>query len=515
MNRLIELSIFLVAIISLAIITASVKTHEHYADGASPNIDAISRDMADSGLRHLSSCPSSAIKSFIKLVPNLDDLLSGAYLKEDYARGLAGMNSITARTCNDGKGTKLMSSVDSNKAYCTLMMDLQKYSFMSTSINLAVSVAKSTDNSISVYPNQELINFLLLRPAYIVIENSTPFILDLNRTTPFTYSTSAVPTVQGLKSFGSSTLFSLPVAPISRQGAKMFPATTQTSITKIIAQKVKDVSSAATVANKLVQLNMSVFYLDRDYNFANKVKLEDNNSSINVATSEYINSVFNKYRVPQSKGVISANDMLNPVVSITFRVFGRRPTNSTDKPFWMGKWAPLLSVAASDGGACDSASRSVCYVEVRPELYRTDKSYGNTLVEDKPSSNQLMCIDFTNTERDINSSRIVDSCGQMRNVVWIPTGTDVDIAYIIGPSFKLVVASYYQNKRRSMTFQHLYQCDSRVNDIVSGIKGGTLNVNNLCLKNNTDPNALRVSKVEMTYGMMNLQKWYTKLTNAS
>ena len=467
---------------------------------SSNDIERLSTDIANSGVKYLACCPTSPVTSLVKLVPNIDDLLSGDYLKADYSAGLAGMNSIFSRSCDDGNGDKLTTSVDSNKPYCSMIIDLQQYSLMRTNIHLVVDTANSTESTLYVYPNEEFLRFLLLRPVYVVFEQSMPYILDLNRKTPFIFARTGLPTVSGFGDFSPTKPVAIPLSRVPNVGQKFFPSGLQLALPSVLRAKKSGIKDVDT---HYVSLDTTVFYAARQNVFMNNVTVPNQNISANVSTNQYMANMFKSY---QQQTSIPQSLLQNPVVTIKFTVYTSRPADPDATPPWMISRVGLLSVATTPDGSCGSG-RGICLVETQPQLEQVLSNPAYVKSKPKQKNNRFIGLDFTNSERDPNSGVVMDQCGSAnRATLWIPSGVTANIVCVMGPSFKLLVARYEGN----VVFVHQYHCGNRVNDILGTIQSTMpIMITNLCQKNEVDPLILGVSNLQFEYGMDNVYKWYT------
>ena len=506
MNRLLELVFMLVIIILISVFASSLRTEGF--DVPASSIDSVSSDLAMSGLSDLSSSPTNTIKSFIKLVPTLDDLLSAAYLKPEYTQGLVGANSISARTCSDDKGN-LTSSMDSNKINCGVLIDLQPYHFKSTSLTMKVLARSTTSNTLVVIADKSLLDFLLLRPVFTTIDGSKPFCLDLARNTPSLYTTFNIPTVNVYNQFPVN-IMSIPIKDVPKSNSNFFPVQTQ-SIISVLQNKMQSVMDVTGSRDQafIVEVLATLYYVDRDDNFGNSLVVDDAANLAYFSDNSYMTSLINQIKSPTPPLTVAS--VSNPVLSVCFTVNITRPGDLTQPPWWSNDWHSLLKIGSASWSTCDEPGRGVLLVEMRPQSARTSTIWNWPYSETPPVSGKYYCLDFTNVEASNSSGQIVDVCGGYnRSTLWLPTGVDVNIVYIVSPSVKIIVAKWYDldTKQRQVTFVHLYNTGSTVNDIYrSMINLGDLCVDNQVKRLNLDPNTFKVSGIEVSFGMRNLYNW--------
>jgi hypothetical protein len=504
MNRLLELVCILIVIILLSTFAASMKKEQFSND-----IDTISNNIALSGLADLASSPSSAIRSFVKLVPNLDDLLNSSYLRSEYTNGLTGINTMSARTCSDNQGS-LLANMNSNKNSCGMLIDLQSYSFKARTLKLQVVTNQTTPNTLVVSPSKDLIDFLLLRPAFFTLEDSKPYCLDLLRNTPFLFTTAGIPSVNVYKNFPTNKV-SIPIKTPSTTSTNFFPNQTRTltDILKIKLQNIRAITSRPT--ENVVEVNFTLYYVSRDEKNGNILTMNSNpNGSGTTAyfrDNSYMTSIINIVKSPADP--LTTANVRNPVFTLCFSLFVQRTNDSTSPPWWLSEARPIVKVAGSGSATCDNNGRGLILAELRPQSLRTSNW---TFKENGVSSGKYYCLDFTNVERNNTTNNVVDGCGtQNRLGIWLPTGLNIDIAFIISPTMKLAVGSYYdpEAKQKNITYVHQYHNSSTINDIYNTL----LSTDNLCVDNmitkmNYDPSVFKLSNVELSYGMKNLHEWF-------
>ena len=509
MNRLLELVFMLVVIVFLATFASSFRNKEAF-DAPASDIDQVSGDLAASGLADLDSSPTSHIRSFIKLIPNLDDLLSAGYLRPDYTSGLVGAESISARTCKDERGS-LVSGMDSNKKGCTLIMDLQPYKFRSTTLKLKLNVGGTKENILALTTDKAFIDMLLMRPVFVSVEGSQPYCLDLVRNTPFLYTTSYFPTVTTYNQFPTSYM-EIPIKTVPTTNTNFFPAQTR-NLTDVVAQKQAHVCAVTGIApNDLafVEANATIYYLQREDKFGNSLEVANSAGVAYFADNPYLNSIQNKISRPPS--TITTTDVSNPCLSVCFTVFVAQPGDLTQPPWWVNDYQGLLKVASDGWATCDAAGRGIALVQLVPSAVRAATTANCPYAESSPPSGKLYCLQFTNVEEDNISGQVTSTCGGVNNSeIWLPTGVSVDIAYIISPTMKLIVATYFDpsTNERNFTYTHLYNTGSSINAIYSSlINVPNLCVDNLCKRTNLDPNTFKVSNIQVSYGMVDLYEWF-------
>lgn len=503
MNRFLELIFILVIIILISTLASSLKPiTENFALGETSDINIISDNLGKTGLAALSSCPSNIIPSFIRLIPSLDDLLNSNFLKPEYTRGLAGINTLTSRTCNDETSKSLVSNMDSNKKDCSVLIDLQPYNLRANSMKL--NIISITEDKLVVVPDKNFIDFLLRRPVFFTLETSKAYTIDFNRSTkPFVFTTLPISKVNDMKAFGPTEPIAIPIKTIVSTTSNFFP-TQNAYIKDVFARKKANVKSLTNTNMASIDALFNVYYAKRSENFGNSVKLDNGENTKRFSTSPYILSLIDKIKIP--KEPLKPENVKNPTISTTFRLNLKNNGGN-----WVDNWQHLLKIGSEGWGDCDTPGRGILLVAARPRSVRYTDVDGSGFAETSPADLNWACLDFTNVERDTSGTNIINACGgQNRLVLWIPTNIDVDIAYIVSPTMKLAAATWYDQKakKRQFTFLHKYHTGNRINDVVNTIR----TVENLCVSSIAgralDKSVISVSNVEVSYGMLNLYEWF-------
>lgn len=503
MNRLLELIFMLVIIILISTLASSLKqTNEMFTESQVTDINVISDNLGKTGLAALASCPSNIIPSFIRLIPSLDDLLKSNYLKPEYTKGLAGMDTINSRSCNDENALSLVSNMNSNKNDCSVLIDLQPYNLRATSVKL--NVVDITNDQMLVVPDKDLMDFLLKRPVFFTLGTSKAYVIDFNRSTnAFVFTTQSISKINELKGFAVNKPVVIPIKTVVATTSNFFP-TQKTDIVNVFSDKKSNVGSLTNSKLSSVEIQLDMYYVKRTENFGNSVRLESGEHTKKLSTSPYITSIIDKVKIPRDP--LRPEHVKNPTVSVTFRVNLKNNGGN-----WVDNWQHLLKIGSTGWGDCNTAGRGILIIEVRPRSVRKTNYEGNGFVESSPADLNWACLDFTNVERDTNGTNIVSQCGGSNRLnLWMPTSTDVDIAYIVSPTLKVAVASWYDSKtkQRHMTFVHKYHTSNKINDVVTSFR----TINDLCVSNIAaralDKSVINVSKVELSYGMVNLYDWF-------
>jgi hypothetical protein len=523
MKRLFEVILILVFIIVLSVVFSSIKKEPF------SQIDSISNDLSMSGLNAIAGSPlNNVIRPFINLVPTFNDLLATGYIKSDLTRNLGGFDNIMARTCNDvnvGDETSLLSMSNSNKTGCQIMVDLQKYKFMSRDVGSLNIYANSTTSTLSVVPDEVLKTLLLYRPAFIVFEaTSRPYMLNFAGMNPFLFSTQNISNVDVYNRI-NTTRFNLPIREINRTNRNFFGSLSQgQDIITLLRSKKKRIDATTDDSNNIISMKATIFYLKIDSSFGNSLELQDGismgyitrvDNNNNMTINNYLATTLMSYGT-LPKAPLRDIDLRNPTLSVQFSIYVGKP-NTLSK--WMNNWIHVLKVGGErNNGSCELTGRGILLVEMKPSSERRVSRWGNPYVERRDLNTDYVCLDFTNVEVDAISNRIVSSgeCGgQNRATLWIPTGVKVDIAYIVSATMKVVVASYFDKEKgeRQMTFHQVYHNGTVVNAIKTTIQTlKTLVVQNLFMANNSlDPNEFKLSNVKLSYGMMDLNNWYNSM----
>jgi hypothetical protein len=498
----------LVVIIVLSLLASSLRT-ERFAVPSS-NINKTSQDAAALGLGDLASAPSSAVRSSVALVPTLDDLLTSAYLQPDYTRGLAGTESISARTCPDDDlgNTTLAASMDSNKTNCSVVIDLQPYTFRSAGLQLKVLASKSNGNSLVVIPDKAFMELLLLRPAFFTVENSQPYSIDYMGVTPFLFSTIGIANVNTYKSF-PHTSFTLPLKTLPNTPTTLFPVNT-IPVMSVLNQKVQHIRRVSGDATAdVVAVKVAAYYVKRKESFGNSVAVRNSETTAYLSSSPYITSLISTIKSPPS--TMNPSNVSNPTFSVAFDIAVKSPAKGV-APWWIKNWQHVMHVAGDTWGYCDNSGRGILLVEMRPATYRTSNVWNWPFAESEPMDGSYYCLDFTNVERH-SVTKQVDACGgQNRGYLWLPTGVSVSIVCIISPSMKVIAAKYYDpvKQQKELIFSHLYHTGNNMNDIHTTLTSTTsLAVENLATKTGLSSSEIGVSNIEVSYGMKSLREWFT------
>ena len=506
MNRLLELIILLVVIILISTFASSVNNKEMFATPA-PSIESVSSDLVLSGFADVASSPTSNIRSFVALVPTLDDLLSTNYLQPQYSQGLAGTNSIYARSCGDKKGT-IFTEMDSNKDKCGVMVDLQAYKLKSTSLRLKVRVV-SNPNSVFVVPDEKFVNLLMLRPVFLTIDGSQPYCLDFTRNTPYMFTTVGIPTVNVYNKFPTDWM-ELPLKRVQSTNSNFFPVQTR-DLPTVLSEKGKIIANITGNHQKeVVEVDVVVYYVERVEKFGSTLKLPDTANSTSFSNNAYISKIVSQIQSPTAP--LTVFNVNNPTISVTFSISVATPTDTTQPAWWTTNWQPILSIAGNGtSSSCDSSGRGILHVEMRPTTFRMSNNFGIPFNE-ITFNTMYYCLDFTNVEDNSATGQIVDGCGGInRSILWLPVGVKVDIAYIVSPTMKVIAAKYYDptTKRRELTFVHLFNTGSNINDIYNCItQVPDLTVWNNIKRYNMDQSTFNLSNIEVSYGMKDLYNWY-------
>ena len=496
MTRLLDSVIILVVIILISTLASSLKK-EHFAD-QSIDIDTVSRSLGELGLNLFGANPGSPSKSFISMVPTLDDLLKSNFLRPEFTNGLAGANSISSRTCMNNSSTSksLMSSMDSNKNDCNLLIDLQPYNFMATNIVLQVYLTDTNSKFLKIKPDANFVEFLLRRPVVFTVNNSKPY--KINWGTNFLFTDLVIPSVDVYKNNMTET-FMLPIDKAESVALNFFPVQAL-SVENIIANKINDNKAFQGKAGDLVELNVTAYYLKRDDTVPSKISLADESTSVSLNDNASLSKILTTYKFP--KDPFKPENLLNPTFSVNFTLnvgVKQIPSN----------WPSLLSVADNGLSDCSVKGRSILLVEVRPEAQRKSAAL-SSYVESQQSNPNFTCLDFTNQEKDTGNNTI-DACGiNNKATIWVPNGVNVDISYIVSPSLKVVVAKYFKDGVPHVTFSHNFHKQPFIlNDIITGIRAlEKVYVVNQCKRNNYNKEDYRVSNINVSYGVNDLYEWF-------
>lgn len=523
MTRLFNVILILVFIIVLSVVFSSLKTEPF------SQIDSISNELASTGLNAIAGSPlNNAIRPFVNLVPTFNDLLASGYIKSDLTQNLGGFDNIMARTCkeiNVDSETSLLSLSNSNKTDCQLMVDLQKYKFMSTDVGTLSIYANSTTNVLRVVPDKVVQSLLLYRPVFIIFEaTSRPYMLNYAGMNPYLFTNQNIDNVDVYNRVNAS-IANIPIREVTRTNRNFFGAFANgPDVVSLLRSKKNRLDMTTDNKNNVIDMKATIYYLKIDSSFGNLFSLQDGTSTgyltridnaNNMLINNYLATTLMTYAsIP--KAPLRDIDLRNPTLSVQFSLYIEKPTAASK---WFNNWVGVLKVGGErNNSSCDLSGRGILLVEIKPRSERRVSRWGNPYIERNDMNMDFICLDFTNVEVDAGTNRTVSGgeCGsQNRATIWIPTSTKVDIAYIVSPTMKVVVASYYDKEKaeRKIIFHQIYHNGTVVNALRTTIQTlRTLVVQNLFMTNNSlDPSAFKLSNVKVSYGMMDLISWFKSI----
>ncbi len=498
------LSLILVSVIILSVLLHTAKK-ENYLD-APRDIASTNADFSRVGLGSMSGCANGGIQSQLGFQANLDDLIASKSLKSNTTKGLIGVNSIASRSCSDSQtnatGT-LLSSISSNKNNCNVEVDGQEYQLLSRNIRLKIDLRNSSERELKVVNDQDkIIELLLLRPVVLVIADSKPYNLSLGNSGYFIYSTNKV------RKYYVHNQFPHKITNIGIQPAagsyKVFPIEQSKQISQVLKEQLQGIRTSTGRGSTIHDVMVTVYYLSREENAnLDTVKVENNETHKLFYTKDMMKNKIEK---------VLKGEVKNPVFTIKFRC-KIRP--DAERQTHLREWRNLLSVARG-WQTCDVNGRGIALVAIRPERHRGDAVPWNAgdAKEVLPSDPNWISLDFVNVVKSVSSGAPLDGCGYYYNSLnlLIPANTEVDIMYIVGPSFKVAVATYYdqsKNKKHT-TYVQNFHCYDYMNDVLSTISvlNKELAVHNLAKINGHEFEGVYVKDLQVVYGMDNMEKWY-------
>lgn len=511
MSRIWDLVVILVLTIILSLWTSSTLTKTHVKE-TFQDIDTISRNVSTSGMNAIACAPSSAAQTTIRLGPTFNDLLATRFIKNELTTGLGGMDGISARTCSYGDVNSLRAGMNSSRTECDVEIDFQPYTMAAVSPGkLKVSI-NSTQQTLSIIPDDVFLSLLLHRPFFFVLESSRPYMINYSVMNPFKFSTHNISNVQTYKN-GGSPLFSLPIRPPVSNGTNLFAHQTL-DVTEIIQRKSASVRRVHGSPVRVVELELVLYCVKIKARLGDVLELPRTTPfafirRANDQSQTHLSSMLSRFTTPAP--LSSTSDQRNPTISTSFTVKISKPTTGT-VPNWMNNWNSLLKIGGQgNNSGCDSNGRGVLLVEMAPVNIRG--GWWMPFREEGRASTDYVCLHFTNTNVDIISERLVEWCGgwDTRGVLWIPTGVNVDIAYIVSPSMKVMAATFFDEttRKKQLIFGNMYNVGSVVNGIRPTLRQiQDIAVTNLVVSQNMDPSVYNLSNVKVNYGMMDLHKWY-------
>jgi hypothetical protein len=504
MTRLYELIIWLLVIILLSTLASSLRT-EQFVD-----INTLSDQFSKLAVGALGSNPKNAnnINSKVVLIPSEDDLLKSGIMKPNLTKGLAGKDSISTRSCSDnsGDGQGLMSSIDSNKDGCGIIIDDQGYNLMSssTTLNMYWSLYKNNNSlPLEIDDSGNLIKFLLHRPVVFTVNNSAPQVIDWSKV-PFLFNTNRLVEPSNgwrVKEYeNSNNILGLPIKPmpLNNGGSNFFPNLNK-PLRDVLLEKANAIDEKTEIVrnNIVMPLNIVYYYTKRDEHFGNSWKLNPNMTGTCLSLTKDSTYIQSKFINAKAQGASK-----NTTISVVFKVKLTSSTGTNRDPIFE-KSQPVLNITGKD----NTGLRNIINIQTLSVDQRQSIAGGYEEIKSKNLNfnNKYACLLFANAEKDTSNNSISSSLSTA-SYIWIPVNVLVDIAYITSPTMKVIVATYYdpETNKRHTIFDHKYSSGAVVNDIHDQIKIS----NELCLNTSERKNIIDVPFAEVSFGMVDLEKWF-------
>lgn len=446
-------------------------------------------DYNKAGIGSITGCKDSTIS----FGATIDDLLKSGYFTEEVTNDLATAERINRRVCPDPSDVRkrgvLQQGVDANYSNCVVTIDGHQYELRSKTLPLTVNMKRSHEKQIVVACKDDInfVHMLLTRPLFFMIENSQPYVVVQDY---FVYSTYHVSNVLILQDNPADEA-TIPIRANS-YSAELVPETQVKSIT----HEIYNIRNRSQDQFDIATMPLSMYYIHRVKELGDAVIMQQNMTRRlmgNMGISKMIKAVLN-------------NEIDNPCFTVEFTCYvpsdPQRMTHLRDL-------IPLLSVSSQLlDTSCTYQGRGVMYIATRNEILRSMPIPTHSFIRETAVANpNWVCIDFLGITKDIVKDESI--CGHDKNTVslWLPCDVTVNIVYIVTPSMKVAVATFYNNqvRRRELMYVQSNHCDDMINDLVGAIQrlDGDLHAHTFDAKN------IKVSDVRLRYGIINLQEWYT------
>jgi hypothetical protein len=401
----------------------------------------------------------------------------------------------------------LFSALSSNKSDCELTIDGQTYELRARDINLVFDVRKSSSTELHIVNDAALSEFVLLRPVIFVVADSKPYNINMGNANYFVHSTQNIERVKPYSSFPKQTIV-VPITPASGS-LNIFPTSQVADIGSVFKNKMQSVAQSGGGNPVTQELKTTVYYLNRIGN--------RNLDTIVVENSEVFSKLVSKEGMKTILTKVRSGNIKNPVFTVKFRC-SFMPDVS--RKTYLNSRKNLVSIAKKRDGALGYDGRGILLVSTRPENLRKDiVPIQSRTQETVPSDPNWVCLDFMNVEKNSLTGGVSSNEGFSNNCVslWVPANTNVEVIYIVGPSFKVAAATYYNpsTNQRHLTFVHSFHCNNIINDVLFPVttQMNDLALNNLAKGGGLERELIIVSNLEAYYGMDNLEKWFSAFTN--
>jgi hypothetical protein len=494
MDRIMKLSFILVFIILISTVTGTTK--EKFAQ-----IDDENRKFSNIGITSAGGC-TDINRGTLSLSPNLMDLFASGYIKPELITGLQGRSTIYSRSCTapSSQGCPLVAQMDSNKKTCTLELNGQNYKFMRACVNLTVFPNLSSKDYLVIKADKEFEKFIFLQPVFFHVGRSKAYSLNFgsNPANQFIIRNFAINDVNGMERRKYRDYMRVNIIQVRDNTDNLFTAHQTQDIDKVMYEIRKGVERKnGWTGGSSIKVPFVIFYLNIVPNYANIAKLDNNTASINISSLPYFVN-----KVQQVRG----GQITNPALTVRFRFRISPQINE----MIANNWISLLTIANRDTESwCNYDGRGILLVEAEPWYFR---KYAHTSIYDKSMvrDNNIIAIDFTGVEKANDAN--INWCGWYNRLrVFLPVDVDIDISYVVSQTMKVVFATYYSKEKneRKYVFIHQNNCGYFNNDLINTIKRGDVMVNNVTkAKYSHLGEGLKISNVEVSYGVGNLHEWY-------
>ena len=457
------------------------KFENAYADSMMSRMNNMYRNTS---FNNIMGCSDSKIKLGI----TIEDVLNSGMFKYSYVSDLKKKEQVNRRVCPDfatsTNGT-LEHAVNSGNDECKITLDEQEYQLRSRSLKLEVFLKQSHERQLVVKSqpmSDDFLDFLLLRPIFFMVNDSMPYSLVFDN---YLFATYAVPNVIIYDRFPTdNNVFSVR----NEYADKNIVPDTQT---KTLAYQV---FNARTTKQEYAALPFVVYYLNRvtqpgDTIVMGSAKVMD--LTRNQAVNTYLQNVL-------------VGNITNPVFSLEFTV---NVPPDAERETHLRQPMTVLSIAGAGTSqtTCSYESRGIITVSTRNEWLRSQPFPTKSFVRETTSANpNWTCLDFLNVSKDIANGNIVCGYDNSTQSIWVPCNEDIDIAYIVTPTMKVIVGTFYNInlQKRELIFVQNFQCEDTQNALVKTIiqLQGKLELkvtSNFGVKN-----------VRFQCGAINLRQWY-------
>ena len=474
---------FIIAVIVILLLLRRLSQREYFEEIDNANL------YIKAGISGATGCKGTQVM----FGATIDDLLKSGFFAGSVVNKLLADERINRRVCPDPsmsmKRNVLQQGVDANFGNCRVAIDGQEYELRSKTIQLAVNTRKSNEKQLvcSSKANPEFINFLLTRPLFFMVEDSQPYVI-INEY--FVYSTFYVPNVMGFEKFpAEETTIPVQVNPYT---SNIVPDSQMESLTSSLFSIRK--KSGDTIDT--VMLPLAMYYILRPKALGDAVVMQDNITKRVAGNASIANAI---------KGVMNKR-ITNPSFTIEFSCI---VPSDPQRIGHLRKKIPLVSVSSQlQDVSCTYNGRGIMLITTRDEILRSMPIPTHSFIrETAVSSPNWVCLDFLGITKDNANGDSI--CGHDKNTVslWLPCDVQVHIVYVVTPTMKIAIGTYYNEKirKRELIFVHSSHCDDTSNDLVGAIEKLE---GELYLHTYNDAN-IKVNDVRLRYGVIDLVDWYS------